>query len=177
MRGKTTSIRRANAKRAGFTYVDAVITIFIMGIAAAIATPRLSTAYSNHQLKSATARLSADLAYLRQEAITKGRSLTITIDAATQTVDCSAVRSVEQGSESFSTALTDFVQGAKMTLQSLSPISRWRPNIYSFDFSRDGLTLDANGIERPKWQIRLQHSNTVGVVQVTDAGITWRIES
>ncbi len=177
MRGQTTSIRRANTRRKGFTYVDAVVTIFIMGIAAAIAAPRLSTAYSQHQLRSATARFAADLSYLRQQAITKGRSLTVTIDTASQELSCSEVRSVEHSHESFSAVLTDFVQGAKMTLQTLSPVSSSRSNFYSFDFSRDGLTLDPRGVQKPNWRIRIQHSNTVGVVEVTDAGVTWKVES
>lgn len=178
MRGFTVSsctapFRATSRKRHGFTYVDAMIAVFIMGIAAAIATPRLSSAYQHHRVKSATANLAADLSYLRQQAFSQGRSLPSTFDSVSQTLSCPSVRSAEKNNAPFSRSLTDLVQDAKLIVVGLPPENAGAPKVFCFEFSRDGLTFDKNRVRKPNWGFQIQHSGATGVVKVTDEGIFW----
>jgi len=69
-------------RAAGFSMVELLITLVLLGIAMAIAIPSFRGWVDNSNLKAAARTLSSDIAYLREAAISSGRSHTIAYDMA-----------------------------------------------------------------------------------------------
>jgi Tfp pilus assembly protein FimT len=59
------------AARGGFSYVDLVVTVLLIGVLAGITTPRFSESLSRHRARAAAARIEADLKSARHQAISK----------------------------------------------------------------------------------------------------------
>ncbi|MEW6380862.1 MAG: GspH/FimT family pseudopilin [bacterium] len=62
----------------GFTLIELVIVIVIMGAAMALAAPKIGKSLEKMQLRSAARRLSAVLRYARQMAISRKKEYTVT---------------------------------------------------------------------------------------------------
>ena len=61
----------------GFTLIELVISILILGIVAAVATPSFAEAMISYRIEAAAKRIVADFNYARQQAITKSDTVTI----------------------------------------------------------------------------------------------------
>src|SRR6056297_1533430 len=72
--------------RGGVTMIDMVLTITLMGIAAAVSVPRIGESLGRMRLRSAMATVVADFEYLRRQAIVQGREVVTNIDLATNTI-------------------------------------------------------------------------------------------
>mgnify|MGYP000064705548 CR=1 FL=1 len=74
-----------NAKtRIGFTLIELMIVLVIMGVAAAIAVPMISSAGSM-QIRAASNMLAADLEYAKSMAISKGEYFSVVFDKTAET--------------------------------------------------------------------------------------------
>jgi len=67
--------------RKGFTLLEAVITVMIMGVIATVAVPRYSTAIDRYSVQAAAVRIASDLAYAREMAEAQSRNVTVTFDS------------------------------------------------------------------------------------------------
>lgn len=63
--------------RRGFTFVELLLVVMVLGIMAGVAVPRFQAALNGVALEAASKRLVANLRYARQEAITGGQQLGI----------------------------------------------------------------------------------------------------
>ena len=66
----------------GFSMVELLITLVLIGIVAAIAIPSFRGWVDNSNLKAAARTLSSDIAYMREAASSSGRSHTVAYDMA-----------------------------------------------------------------------------------------------
>jgi prepilin-type N-terminal cleavage/methylation domain-containing protein len=99
---------RGSFGRAGFTYIELVISVLIIGILAAAAAPRYADALSQHQAKTAATRIQADLAFARRSAIAGSRSVTVQFSTADETCTLVGVDSLDRPGETYSVDLSDY---------------------------------------------------------------------
>lgn len=67
-----------HAPRAGYSLIDTVITVLVLGILAAAATPKFADTLQKNRADSAARRIRADLSLCRQQAV--ARSTTLNVD-------------------------------------------------------------------------------------------------
>lgn len=72
-----TTRRKRPPRKSGLTLVDMVISVMIMGILAAVATPRFANAMTEYRIQAAAQRIAADIRYARQQAIAKSSDTSI----------------------------------------------------------------------------------------------------
>ncbi len=65
--------------RKGFTLIEVIIIVVIMGVAIGLAVPRIGNSVGKMRLKSAVRKFSAVLRYTRQMAISRKKEYTVTI--------------------------------------------------------------------------------------------------
>ena len=73
--------------RAGFSLVELLIVIAIIGLMAGVSVPAFLTFMKSFRLRTAGRQILGDLNYARQEAITKSRDTYVFFDAATASYD------------------------------------------------------------------------------------------
>lgn len=91
--------RRADKKHPpGLTFIELIITIFVMGILIIIATPNIVLLSFGYELRGATRTVATDLKYARQMAIKENRNFQVTFSASSYQVvrvsDGSVVKSI-----------------------------------------------------------------------------------
>jgi len=80
--------------RAGFTLVEMMIIILVIGIMASLAAPGMFRYIQSNRLKTTTDHMSADMAYARSLAIANGEVLRFRIDANGYQISSGSSRSV-----------------------------------------------------------------------------------
>lgn len=71
------SVARPAVSRPGFTFVELVLVVMVLGIMAGVAVPRYQTALDGVALETTAKRLATNLRYARQEAINQAQTLGI----------------------------------------------------------------------------------------------------
>jgi type IV fimbrial biogenesis protein FimT len=69
---------RAAKRAAGFTLLEAMISVVILGVLAAMAGPSFSTMVANQRMKGASSDLFGSLTMARSEALKRNQSVTVT---------------------------------------------------------------------------------------------------
>lgn len=106
--------RHTAPRRRAATYVDAVIMVFVVGILAAVTTPRFVDSLNRQRCLAAAERVRADLEYARSAAIARSRSVTVSFDVASSTCQVSEVQGLRQSSEAYATSLADTPYSASL---------------------------------------------------------------
>lgn len=138
-------------RRLGVTLIDLVITILILGILAAAALPRFSSAVDRLRAEAVARRIAADLNYARRIAIHSNQRVTIQFVSSPAGYQTTGVVHPDHPSQSYSVGLTDVDGG--VTLQSVD-----------FDGS---MSLSFNSYGRP---LVASAALLVGTIQVSCGG-------
>ena len=77
--------------RDGFSLLDTVLTILLIGLAASVSIPSLNRAQQRYEARCAAAALAADLRYLIGAAATSGTSHAISIDPTSLQIQCATI--------------------------------------------------------------------------------------
>ncbi len=76
---RTMRLKQNNSicERGGFTFVDVVVSVLIIGILAAVAGPKFAATLHRTRADSAAERIAADLSYARKSAISQSATVTV----------------------------------------------------------------------------------------------------
>ena len=96
--GKTTS-------RAGFTLLDLVITVMIMGVLASVAAPKFAAALHRSRVDAAAKRIKVDLRYARQRAISDSTSIAITFTPGTASYSIPNLADLDRPGQTYAVSL------------------------------------------------------------------------
>ena len=92
--------------RSGFTLPELVITVLIIGILAAVATPRYADSVTAFKAESAAKHVAADLRYARQHAKTAGITQSVVFTPDSDTYDLPGMNDINHSSQPFTVDLT-----------------------------------------------------------------------
>jgi prepilin-type N-terminal cleavage/methylation domain-containing protein len=128
----STRLTRVNARRQpcpdeGFTIIELLITLVLLGTVLSMAVPAISGWMDNLNLKSAARTLQSDVAFLRESAMSSGRTHTIAYDMGANT---STMKWDSDGAGTYanlpnypaSRSLAEFGNGVRIHSLSQSPI-------------------------------------------------------
>ena len=93
--------------RHGFSLLETVLVLSILGVVAALGLPRYAQSLTRYRVDAAAQRLANDLQTLRQRAIDHSVSATITLDANADTLSATGVGGSDQSATVY---VTDFKQ-------------------------------------------------------------------
>ena len=139
-------MRRA---RGGFSLVELVMILAIIGTLAAIAAPRYANSLARYRAESAARRVAADLALARREAAASSSSRTVTFDTGTHSYSIPNVRELDGPGSTYGVTLLD---------------PPYRSELFFVDLGGDpAVTFDGYGAPDSGGTVIVQH----GDVQMT----------
>ena len=139
MFSRTTQATRSAPR--GFTLVELVLVLFIIGVIAAIAMPRFAQATARQQLEAAADRVMSDIELARARALAASSTVTMTFDRDEDLYSLDAV-----GGDAFTLKLNEPPYNTRIASLNFGGIST--------------LTFNGYGIPSGSGQITVKHSNT-----------------
>ena len=97
---------RRTPRRPGFTLVDLVVTVLIIGILAAVAAPKFADTLHRTRAESAAKRIKVDLGLARQNAISRSSTQTVQFTPATDDYILPGMADLDHSSQPYSVDLT-----------------------------------------------------------------------
>ncbi len=150
----TTGIARTDRANRAFTLIELMIVVVIIGIAAAMAVPMVSSA-SSFQIRSAANVVAADLEYAKSMSISRGRSYSVVFNTTTksyQIQDPNGTAVAPPGRK----ATVQFGEGTQLSNVAISDVS----------FSSDKVTFDYLGSPNAGGTVQLQAGGMTKTVTV-----------
>lgn len=92
-------------RRSGFSLVELVVTLVIIGVATAIAVPRISNSIQRNRLNAAARRIAADLNMVQARANITSSTLTVTFTFASSSYQISGITDFDRPLASYNVNL------------------------------------------------------------------------
>ena len=108
--------RQASNSRHGLTLVDLTITVLIMGVVAATASPKFAALLTSYTAEATARRVAADLNYAASAAAQTSQSVTVTFDVSGNSYSVTGVDSPDHPGSAWTVPLTS--SGANVDLVS-----------------------------------------------------------
>lgn len=110
--------RVPEVRSGGFTIMELMVVLLVMGIVAAVATPRFYASLQYHQIETAARRLVQDLEHVRHVARIKSQPQTLTFTNATTYTLSPGIASLKSSTQTYSVDLSQNPYGLeRVTLQ------------------------------------------------------------
>lgn len=154
--------RRPDPRRsAGFTLVELVLVVMVLGVMAGIAAPRFQTAMTGVHLEATAKRLAADLRRAQAVAMSQSTSVLVSIDPATETYSCAALTDLDRNGSTLTVNVAQREYGVQIASSSFGAGTD-----VAFDFR--GEPVDAGSVTISAGSLTAVVSvNSVGLVEVT----------
>lgn len=149
------SIRRA------MTLADVMLAVTLMGILAAIATPKFAESLDGYRTRSASLALAGDLNFLRNQAMVKGRDVEVVLSVSACTIDAASIAMPQRPGRTFQDDLAQ-----RFSIRSMT-IAGWNGNAFRFD--RHGECWVGN-TRITSWSIDVTTGNSSSRVNITSNG-------
>ena len=134
--------------RSGYSLLELVITILVLGIIASVATPRLVDSLAGYRADSAAARIVADLALAQKHARTTGTSETVTFDRARNRYSFSSITDSDRGGIVYEVDLTNYPYDAQLTRLKLTSGESITFDGFGFVNGGGKLKITTDGVSR-----------------------------
>ena len=132
----------ARSKRVGFSLLELVLVLVIVGTLAGMAAPRYANSISRYRADLAAQRVAADLSLARRHALTTGAAETMTFTPASEQYQIARLQSMDHSADDYAVSL------------SASP---YRADLVSASFGGDAtVVFDAYGVPDDGGQIVVQ---------------------
>jgi len=147
--------RKNNPGRHGVTLIELTITVLLIGIIAAVATPRILSTFNHFRLESATEQIVADIKLVRHQAKIKGATQKITFNVATNSYGTPGLRDRNHPNKDYAVDLDDLPGDI---------------SLYSVDFASAGnLTFNMYGQPTDGGTVKLKSGNLLKTITVEDS--------
>lgn len=100
--------RHSQSASSGFTLVEIVVAVLIIGILAASAAPRISNRISYHRADSAAERIASDFNLARRQAMARGVDETVAFDTGNHRYTLSSVTSLSSPTAVYTVKLDEY---------------------------------------------------------------------
>ena len=134
--------------RFGFTMVDVVITVLIIGIMAAVAVPRFVDSLHRHRADAAAAKIQADLEYARRTAMARSTQLTVQFAAASNDYTLVGIDRPDRVGESYHVTLSDHPFESTLVSASLGGDEAVQFNQYGVPDSGGTITVKSGSYQQ-----------------------------
>ena len=104
-----------SSRKYGFTLIEVVIVMIVMGIMTAVATPRYRSTIARYRAEAAAKRIASDLNYARAEAIHQGVNQQVTFDTSFDSYSLPGLPHINRPSEVYSVSLAETSYPANIT--------------------------------------------------------------
>jgi Tfp pilus assembly protein FimT len=102
------NLRARKTTRRGYSFLDLVITVMIVGILASVTAPRFFDAIRRMRVRSAAQRVALDLKYARRQAKMTNAAETVSFDVPSHRYALTTARDLNRRSQIYSVRLTDY---------------------------------------------------------------------
>ena len=95
------------SRRQAFTIIEVVVVVLVLGILAAVAAPRYSSAVEGASVSTAAERIATDLTLARRHALATSAPVTVTFDVAAGSYIVPAMPDLNHSAAAYTVDLTD----------------------------------------------------------------------
>jgi prepilin-type N-terminal cleavage/methylation domain-containing protein len=134
--------------RRAFTLVELVVVVLLMGIFAAVATPKFNAALSRSRVEAACQRIKADLAWARQTALTKSAAQAVEFFISPAKYTVTGVADLDRSTAAYSIALDDTTYRTSVVSATLGSDAIVQFDRYGQPDSGGTITLRSGGVTR-----------------------------
>ncbi len=140
--------RSSKVRRAGFTLVELVITVLIMGILAAVAAPKFADTLHRTRVESAAKRIKVDLGLARQNAISRSSTQTVQFTPATDDYTLPGMADLDHSSQTYSVDLAAAPYNAVLVSATLGGDSDVQFDQYGQPDSGGTITVESGAFKK-----------------------------
>ncbi len=132
----------------GFTYIEVVITVLLMGILAGMAAPSYFTSIASYQAEMAAKRVVHDLHFARSEAQRSSQSRTVRFDTETNSYSLEGVADINASANGYVTSLSKNPFSATLVSASLGGDAVVVFDMYGRPDSDGTVVVQAGSVQR-----------------------------
>lgn len=140
--------RPAGAGRAGFTFLDLVITVLIIGILSAVAAPKFADTLHRTRAEAAARRIKADLGFVRQTAISESATLSVSFTPASNDYSIPGLPDLNRPGQTYAVALNSPPYDATLVSATLGADSDVQFDRYGKPDSGGLITVESGGYQQ-----------------------------